>query len=43
MEELIGSIQRGDDLPEKALLLAFVDGYIDNYTFAMPLLEEFGV
>lgn len=30
------------DFPEKALLLTFDDGYVDNYTFALPVLEEFG-
>ena len=30
------------DLPENALLLTFDDGYIDNFTYALPLLEEFG-
>ena len=29
-------------MPENALLLTFDDGYIDGYTFAFPLLEEFG-
>ena len=42
MEQLIASIKSGEPLPEKALLLTFDDGYIDNYTFALPLLEEFG-
>lgn len=30
-------------MPERAILLTFDDGYIDNYTFALPILEEFGV
>ena len=29
-------------LPEKAVMLTFDDGYIDNYTLAYPILQEFG-
>ncbi len=33
----------GAEKPDRStLLLTFDDGYIDNYTFAMPLLEQFG-
>lgn len=42
MEQLIDAVKRHSLLPENALLLTFDDGYIDNFTFAMPLLEEFG-
>lgn len=42
MEDVIDSIRGGRVLPEKALLLTFDDGYIDSYTYAFPLLEEFG-
>ncbi len=34
-----GTADSNDSKP--ALLLTFDDGYIDNYTFAMPLLEQF--
>lgn len=40
MEEVIEAVYGGGDLPEKALLLTFDDGYIDNYTVAMPLLQD---
>lgn len=41
MEEVIDATQGGTTpLPENALLLTFDDGYIDNYTFALPVLEE---
>lgn len=42
MEQVIAASKGGESLPEKALLLTFDDGYIDNYTFALPILEEFG-
>ena len=43
MEEVIEAVKEGKRLPEKALLLTFDDGYIDNYTVALPLLVERGV
>lgn len=43
MEQVISTIEGSCDLLENALLLTFDDGYIDNYTFAFPVLEEFHV
>lgn len=40
MEEVILAARGTYDLPEQALLLTFDDGYIDHFTFAMPILEE---
>ncbi len=42
MEDVIKASLGYSTLPERALLLTFDDGYIDNYTYAFPLLEEFG-
>jgi len=40
MEEVIEAVKEKSELPEDAVLLTFDDGYIDNYTFAFPILEE---
>ncbi len=42
MEQVIETIENCTSLPQNALLLTFDDGYIDNFIFAMPLLEEYG-
>ena len=43
MEQVIEFFENGQELPSNALLLTFDDGYVDNYTYAMPILEEMRV
>lgn len=43
MEQVIDAVRGREELPDSALLLTFDDGYIDNYTFAFPVLEEYNV
>lgn len=40
MEEVLAAIHGKAELPNNAVLLTFDDGYIDNYTFALPALKE---
>lgn len=39
MEEVIEAKWNGTRLPDHAMLLTFDDGYIDHYTFALPVLK----
>ncbi len=43
MEEVIAAYTEKYELPEKALLLTFDDGYIDNFLCAFPVLESYGL
>ncbi len=43
MEDVIEAVCHGGMLPENALLLTFDDGYADNFTYAFPILEEYGL
>lgn len=43
MEDVIDSVNNNKILPENSVLLTFDDGYIDNFTVAMPLLKKYGM
>lgn len=43
MEEVLAVMDNGGALPDNALLLTFDDGYIDNFTVALPLLRKYGM
>lgn len=40
-EQLIDAFENGTELPPKSLLLTFDDAYMDHYTCAFPLLNEY--
>lgn len=43
MEDLIAYYTESYELPDNSLLLTFDDGYIDNYSYVLPILNEYGV
>lgn len=46
MEDIINYVQTEEkdyELPENPILLTFDDGYIDNFTVALPLLKKYGI
>ena len=43
IEELVSSVRSGEELPDRAALLTFDDGYIEHYTNVFPHLHELGI
>lgn len=43
MEDVIEAAEGRSSLPKNPVLLTFDDGYIDNFTYALPILEEHGL
>jgi len=43
MNEVIHSIRTGDELPDRAALLTFDDGYIEHYELCFPILADCGI
>lgn len=43
VEDIIGCYETGESLPSNAMLLTFDDGYIDNYTYCLPVLKKYHI
>jgi peptidoglycan/xylan/chitin deacetylase (PgdA/CDA1 family) len=41
--ELLSAIRDGRRLPDRSVMVTFDDGYVDNFTLALPILREFSV
>lgn len=42
VDELRAYVERGEELPEKPVMITFDDGYESNYTYAFPILRQYG-
>lgn len=42
-EDIINFTDKGKPLPQKPVLITFDDGHLNNVTYALPLLEKYGM
>src|SRR5690349_7975701 len=40
LDDLMGALCKGQEISNKAVVLTFDDGWLDNYRFAIPLLKR---
>jgi peptidoglycan/xylan/chitin deacetylase (PgdA/CDA1 family) len=43
LDQLYGHVTGGPELPEKPVAVTFDDGYLDNWTYAFPMLRHYEV
>jgi peptidoglycan/xylan/chitin deacetylase (PgdA/CDA1 family) len=43
LDELVHALERGAQLPPRALVITFDDGYADNYRLGLPVLRALGL
>ena len=42
LQQLYDSVAHKSPLPERSIVLSFDDGYVDNWTYVVPLLNRYG-
>jgi len=43
LDEAVDCVSEGTDFPEGSVVITFDDGYLDNYTHALPILKKYDV
>lgn len=41
IKDLLNYVDKGDELPDKPVIITFDDGYYSNYEYAFPLLQKY--